>query len=555
MCAEAADNYDETIFIEVAREEYQAELAPTQPWGSDMRRLIPLITIITLVAASHAAAQEVWKYDDGPDDLGSLAGTKMHPQFGHPGFIQGEAWGVLFRPEKEKFPIEILGVELVMAAPTTVADATAQKMNAVIEFWNDDSDAANPSSSKPLWSVNTSDFFNPVTGKPGTPIQGNTVMKYEFSSSKPGDKPPVITQGNIRVMIRVSSQAKDLSTYWGKTDCMKQQIAGIDVGCGCQDLAALTDSATTVKTQLMHIVWPLGQCSGSKAWRFVEEINSGLVQMKGDFRLRLVVKSNGGGGGTTDAGGSSGTDSGSTSDTGVALDAGPAPSAKPVIDLINPSAVPSDKPTEIEIIGDNFVSGAVVKVGAAKTSVMSVTATKIVTTVLPGITPGTYPVVVENPDGQVGFKDAAVTVTAAVEPDAGPVDAGTVTPVDPLTIDMVDPRCVESARDTSITVFGSGFAQGISLQVGGKELLAIQVQSSSKLTALVPKGLPTGEHSLIATLNGKQVAMANGIEVDCGSKGVDSGCSASGKPDQRALWLMAVMFGGLLLRRRRFAKG
>ena len=131
---------------------------------------------------------------------------------------------------------------------------------------------------------------------------------------------------------------------------------------------------------------------------------------------------------------------------------------------------------------------------------MSVTANKIVATVLPGITPGTYPVVVENPDGQVGFKDGAITVEAAPEPDAGPVDsgpvdAGPVAPRDPLTLDMVDPRCVDSARDNAVTIFGSGFADGIELQAGGKELIAVQVKSSSKLTALLPKGLPQGEHT------------------------------------------------------------
>ncbi len=523
-----------------------------------------LTVLCAVLGSATVQAKEIWKYDDGPDDLGSLAGSKMHPQYAHPGFVNGEAFGVLFRPKKEQYPVEIVSVELVMAAASSAPDPTKKTLNAVIEFWNDTSDASAPTSTKPVWSVNTADFFNPTTGKPGTPIQGNTVMIYEFTSTKPGDKPPLIKEGNIRVVVRITSNATDLSSYWGKTDCLKTSIGGIDVGCGCQELAALTDTATTPKTQLMHIVWPLGTCSGSKQWRFVEDINNGLIQMKGDFRLRLGVKGTGGGG-TTDAG-STGGDAGTTdsgaSDTGVAdtgvtdtgpADTGPAPVLKPIVDVVTPSKVSGDKPTEIEIIGEHFQTGAVVKVGAAKTSVTAVKPNKIVATVLPGISAGTYPLIVENPDGQVGFKDNAITVEAApVEVDAG-VDSGPVTGPGELTIDMVDPKCVDSARDTAITIFGTGFAEGITLQAGGKELLAVQVKSASKITALVPKGLPAGEHSLIAAIGTKQTALANAIQVDCGAGSGDSGCTAApapGAPLSGLGGLLLLLVGALLLRRR-----
>lgn len=521
-------------------------------------KLVALSVIASFLIAGTAGAKEIWKYDDGPDDLGSLAGTKMHPQYGHPGFVKGEAFGVLFRPKKEQYPVEIESVELVMAAAGSVPDPTTVKLNATIEIWNDKSDASAPSSSKPLWSVGTADFFNPVTAKPGTPIQGNTVMIYEFKGSKPGDKPPVITAGNIRVVVRINSPATDLSTYWGKTDCAKLSLGGVDVGCGCQKLAALTDTATTMKTQLMHIVWPLGTCSGNKQWRFVEDLNNGLIQMKGDFRLRMGVKGGGGGGGPTPDAGSTdagGDDAGGTVDAGV-QDAGTTQPLKPIVEIVTPSSIPADTPVEIEIIGQNFESNAVVKVGGGKTSVTSIKPNKIVTTVLPGLAIGMHAVVVENPGGQVGFKDKAIEIkpqqTADVGIDGG-VDSGPVG-TGKLKLDLVDPRCVSSTKTTQITIFGSGFADGITLQAGGRKLVDVTVEKSTKMTAVVPSGLAIGKQPLIAELNGGTATLADAIEVDCKAAPgpVDSGCTSShqGEAPMGGLLALAALVGVIAWRRR-----
>ncbi len=543
--------------------------------------LTACFVVATCLLVSTASAKVIWKYDDGPEDLGALAGSKMHPQYGHPGFVQGEAFGVLFRPKTDQYPVEIVSVELVMAAATSVLDPTSVTMNASIEIWNDTSDASSPSSTKPVWTIGTADFFNPVTAKPGTPIQGNTVMIYEFSGAKPGDKPPVITSGNIRVVVRINSPATDLSAYWGKTDCAKLSIGGFDVGCGCQKLAALTDTATTPKTQLMHIVWPLGTCSGNKEWKFVEDLNNGLIQMKGDFRLRMGVKgttttpmpdAGSTDAGSTDAGS---TDVGTTPDTGSAVDSGAtadvgmpdlppqdtavAPPPKPVISVVTPPSIPSDKPSEIEIIGENFEAGAVVKVGGTKTSVTSITPNKIVTTVLPGLSVGKHAVVVENPNGQVGFKDQAIEIKAAPAPDVAVdvgADAGNIG-VGELKLDLVDPRCVSSAATTQVTVFGSGFAEGITLQAGGRPLVDVTILKSTKLTAVVPAGLAAGKQPMIAELNGGTATLADAIEVNCNppSGPVDSGCSATptrrGASSVGMLLAAMLMLAGLVVVRRR----
>ena len=193
------------------------------------------------------------------------------------------------------------------------------------------------------------------------------------------------------------------------------------------------------------------------------------------------------------------------------------------------------------------------------------TASKIVATLKPTLTAGTYPVVVENPNGQVGYKDAAFTVTAKPAPDvavdAAPVDAGVDSgPTDPgpLAIDLVDPKCISATLDTQVTIFGTGFVDGMGFELGGQALVAVNVETSSKATALAPKGMPVGFASLVATRSGKSASLANAVEVGCGTAPAarDAGCSASASassPSSLAGLLVAALAAMLLAWRRRFA--
>ena len=536
---------------------------------SAAKLVFALLFAVGLCTASVASAEEVWKYDDGPEDLGQLQGAKMHPQYAHPGFVAQEAWGAIFRPKETDYPVTIKAVDLVMAAASSASDPAKMTVNATIEFYNSKEDGPDPKS-KPIWTVSTHDFFNPVTAKPGTPIQGNTVMKFEFSSSKPGDKPPVITSGNIWVIIRVTSNATDTSVYWGKLDCAKISLGGQELGCGCQDLAALTDTATTPKTQIMNIIWPLGACSGSKAWKYVEDINNGTIQMKGDFRVRLRVDGGGGSssgsssGGTSDGGSSSGTNT----DAGTTVDTTPAPT-KPVVNLVTPSQGSPDAITAITIIGSGFEAGATVTIGTKKASVDSVSPTQIKANVLPGLSPGAYPVLVENTNGQVGFKDPGFTVTKPVDVDAGTTaDAGS----GPLKVDEIVPSSVDCTEDTEVTIYGSGFTPGMTATVDGTALLAVNVDAGGhKAQALVPKGLDAGTHSLIVKVGDTSAAKAKALSVQCGDidasdtasvgaapviiNGKSGGCVAAPSPvDTSAMWLLALCAAlAVAMRRRRLS--
>lgn len=526
-----------------------------------------------LLSTSAFAEKTIWHYDQLDPDMNVLAnGLKQHPLSAHPGFVKGEAFGLLFKPKPEDYPVKILSVEFVMASPPNVS--TNPSIPVVIEVWNDDSVLPAPSSDKPIWSVTTADFANgPQIGQD---VVGNNGMIYEFDWSDPENHPPEITQGNIRIMIRFQNDGQNLQTEWGNIGCIKENIPGLgEIGCGCQKLAPLTDNETTVGVNLMHIWLQQGSVgsiscdlSGPPTWRFVEQVANDGLNMKGDFILRMGVEGVGNVGPGPDAGGG-GSDAGSTADAGGGVaDAGPP--AKPVIDSVTPASAPNNETTEIKIFGTGFADGVKVKLGTESLPVDIATPTEIRAIVFAGVSPGTYAIKVENPDGQVGFLDAAFEVTepaeedAGGEPDAAPVDAGTpdMGPTGPsLDVVSVSPSCATPGEETEVRVYGEGFDDTTVFKLGGAQLVGVTIESNGAVAVgLLPPGLETGTHSLVVERGTTSKVLANAIEVGvCGAgvstNGASSGCtvaSASGGAGRGVGVVVALMalLGAVALRRR-----
>lgn len=541
-----------------------------------------------LLAAPAWAEKVIWKYDSLEPEMAVLAnGLANHPVYAHMGFVSGEAYGQIYKPKPEDYPVKILSVELVMTQPKKIA--VPQQTDVTIEIWNDDGAGPAPKSTKPLWSISTKDFA--AGPQIGVPVKANYGMVYEFDWSKPENHPPEITKGNIWVVIRYQENASDLAEYWDKLECMKQQISGMDIGCGCQHLAAISDQVTTPGANVVHIVWPLGTCSGAKQWKFVEQIAKDGIQMKGDFLLRLGVEGNAApppedvgstqpDAGSTDAGP---TDAGAKPDAGTSdlgQDSGAVPVQPPSIDNVTPQSGPADKATKIDVYGKGFQAGLTAKLGTEAIAVdpKSITATSFSATVI-GLAAGSYDLVVKNPDGQVGFKTAAFKVETPPTPDASSeIDAGSaeVTVADtggelsevsaaPFSVEAVTPDCIaESATaDAVITVLGTGFADGLVLKLDSTELVGVEVKSGSKATALVPKGLAAGTRTLYATQGGATKVLANAVTIgNCGKvatpvAGVNaSGCTSGPASTGGPLTILATVMGLLAgVWRRRVRQG
>ncbi|MSQ82939.1 MAG: hypothetical protein EXR77_08485 [Myxococcales bacterium] len=532
-----------------------------------------------LVAPNAYAEKVIWHYDSLPSVMDDLAtGLKQHPMYAHPGFVKGEAWGVLFKPKPEDYPVKILTVELVMAQAEGQKD---QKGNFSIEIYNDDGAGPAPKAA-PVFSITTNDFA--AGGNIGQPVVGNNGMIYSFDWTKPENHPPLIDKGNIYLVIRYLEESASLESMWGKSECTKMVTGlGLDL-CGCQKLAALTEQKATIKgVNLMNIVWPLGTCSGTKVWKFVEQISTTNVDMKGNFILRMGV--DGVAPVDPDAGGSSGGDTSSGgSDASVVKDTAVVAPATPEISAVTPNSGPADKPNSIDVYGKNFQKGLTAKLGIEAIKVNNETVTSNgFSAVVVGLGPGIYDLVVKNPDGSFAIKAEAYTVKAAVAADVHVAESAPETVGEtsvetanrgpetgsggPFSVEAVSPTCVATSKDVLVTVLGLGFVKGMKLSVGSVTLQAVDVQTPGKVSGLLPKGLAVGEYTLFAELaTGEQKALANAVRVaiSCEPSTVGnstaSGCSAGAQPRGPAGWLtvlvaaVALMFLGLRRQRLAFSR-
>lgn len=220
--------------------------------------------------------------------------------------------------------------------------------------------------------------------------------------------------------------------------CIKQQIDGF--GAGTRPLTFDSDGMQHTNT-----VFDLSRPNPPNgAWN-----QPTVANVTGDFVIRAVVRyadqtpwqpggscsgadagvSDSGsadaapvtdGGGATDGGApldgganadaSAPQDASAPADGGLGVDAGALPA--PRIISITPDRGPSTQATGVVVTGEGFQAGLTLKIGAIPTTDLTVPGpTTILATVPQGIAPGTYDVVVQNPDGQAAVLTKGFTIT------------------------------------------------------------------------------------------------------------------------------------------------
>jgi len=233
--------------------------------------LASLATFVTLALAPVVAHAEPWvfKYDEFPDGLSAAAAQVDGGQFyTQPGFVRGEAFGQIYRPVPEMFPLQILGFDLILAAPPFASGTLFT--NATIEVYNSDSKTPDPGVA-PIFSISTAELFNPTTQDFGFPLQGNVGLSIQFDLTEEENRPPMITGGNIWLMIRFDDDALSLSSEWSSLQCF--QVAGLI--CGCQNVGTVHDSGIVKNANVIHHMAPLGACAGpAMAWTYMEDVPS-----------------------------------------------------------------------------------------------------------------------------------------------------------------------------------------------------------------------------------------------------------------------------------------
>jgi hypothetical protein len=140
----------------------------------------------------------------------------------------------------------------------------------------------------------------------------------------------------------------------------------------------------------------------------------------------------------------------------------------PTIGGISPSSGPTAGGTAVAINGANFVSGATVTFGSLPATSTTFNNSTSITAVTPPQSAGLVSVTVQNPDGSsVAFSGFTYVVPAP-------------------TIASISPTSGPSAGGTAVTITGSGFQSGATVQFGGVAGTAVTVNSPGSITATTP---------------------------------------------------------------------
>lgn len=144
--------------------------------------------------------------------------------------------------------------------------------------------------------------------------------------------------------------------------------------------------------------------------------------------------------------------------------------AAPTVTSISPTGGALSGGTPVTITGTGFASGATVTIGgSAATNVTFNGATELTATTPVG-TAGLANVVVTNPDTQSGTGSGLYTYAEAP------------------TVTNIDPSSGTISGGTPVTITGTGFVDGATVDIGGNPAADVSVVSDTSLTAKTPVG-------------------------------------------------------------------
>jgi IPT/TIG domain/Fibronectin type III domain len=163
----------------------------------------------------------------------------------------------------------------------------------------------------------------------------------------------------------------------------------------------------------------------------------------------------------------------------------------PTVTSVSPNTGSSAGGTAVTIAGTNFATGATVKFGAtAATGVVVVSSTSITAT---------------TPAGAAG----AATVTVTVGAQSGSLTSGFTYVVIP-TVTSVSPNTGSTAGGTVVTITGTNFATGATVQFGATAATGVAVVSSTSITATTPAGT-AGAATVTVTVGAQSGSLTNGF--------------------------------------------
>ncbi|MGB2889226.1 MAG: IPT/TIG domain-containing protein, partial [Candidatus Acidiferrales bacterium] len=154
----------------------------------------------------------------------------------------------------------------------------------------------------------------------------------------------------------------------------------------------------------------------------------------------------------------------------------------PTVRSVSPNSGSTGGGTSVTITGTNFLAGAIVLFGTVSASVTASTGTQI-QAVTPPNAAGVVHVTVEDPGGQSA--ELAGGFTYVLPQPAGPPTIGGVSPS-------------SGTPGTQVTISGTNFAQGATVEFGGARAASVFFVSTTQLTASVPS-IGAGTYNVTVT--------------------------------------------------------
>ena len=144
----------------------------------------------------------------------------------------------------------------------------------------------------------------------------------------------------------------------------------------------------------------------------------------------------------------------------------------PTVTAISPASGASSGGTPVTITGTGFLTGSMVKLGGTAATGVTVVSSTSITATTAAHPSGVVDVVVTNSDTQSGTLPQSFTYTAISNP----------TP----TVTAISPTSGPSSGGTAVSITGTGFLAGSTVNFGGTVATGVTVVSSTSITAMTP---------------------------------------------------------------------
>ena len=465
-----------------------------------MRRIAFFAATAALLWTTAGSADEkVFKHDQFSDNIYEAAdevnGKLLQTE---PGFVDGEAFGVLFRPSLNDYPLKLLAVDVLFSGPEDV------DTNIDIEIYLDAGQGPAPKNPEPDFKISNQDYFDPINSKFGIPIFGSHGYSFEFNYDDPEGAPPEIYEGNVLVMIRYTKPAQDLEAEYGTPLCSKLNLPPLGEICGCQPAGMILDNSLTKQTNVMSLVWPLGQCSGAKQWKWFEDLEKDGKSLKGDAIIRLKVQSSD----SVCVGDCEGKECG---DDGCGESCGTCTDG--LLCKVDQCVEPPTCNCEGKVCGDDGCGnscgtcpdGNVCESGACKPPDTGCTPKCDGKTCGDDTCGGTC-----APGCGAGYTcDAGGCIE-----DTGGTDGPDIQPGE-LSVTSISPAKSTEGTSTNVSITGTGFLAKAKVKLGGTDLSPVEVISETLISTVVPAHLTAGKYSVIVINDdGGSSVLTDGYEVE-----------------------------------------